>query len=213
MRPSIDSPHSAARAPSTSLMEQTMTNPTGGFGLRPVRRRDGAAWTGALTAVQIAFNNTHVIAKGDPVISLATGFIDLWASGVIRGVFWGCEYLDPVSNYVNWFNAWKAPTLPAGTQVTAYIIDYPDLVFEIRAGSGLQVMQGNVWNNAAIQGMGSPSVAGLSTATLTGIATTASLPLRISGLSQKIGNDNTSPSNLVEVVFNNFELRPGQTGI
>ncbi|HUC64586.1 MAG TPA: hypothetical protein VMA53_04100 [Stellaceae bacterium] len=190
-----------------------MTNPTGGFGLRPVRRRDGAAWTGALTAVQIAFNNTHVIAKGDPVISLATGFIDLWASGVIRGVFWGCEYLDPVSNYVNWFNAWKAPTLPAGTQVTAYIIDDPDLVFEIRAGSGLQVTQGNVWNNAAIQGMGSPSVAGLSTATLTGIATTASLPLRISGLSQKIGNDNTSPSNIVEAIFNNFELRPGQTGI
>jgi hypothetical protein len=53
----------------------------------------------------------------------------------------------------------------------------------------------------------------MSTATLTGIATTATLPLRITGLSQKIGNDNTSTSNVVEVVFNNFELRPGQTGI
>jgi hypothetical protein len=190
-----------------------MTNPTGGYGLRPVRRRDGAAWTGALTAVQLAYNNAHTIAKGDPVISLATGFIDLWSSGVIRGVFWGCEYLDPVNNYVNWFNAWKAPTLAAGTPVTAYIIDDPDLIFEIRAGSGLQVVQGNVWNNAAIQGMASPSASGLSTATLTGIATTATLPLRISGLSQKVGNDNTSPSNIVEVVFNNFELRPGQTGI
>lgn len=190
-----------------------MANPTGGFGLRPVRRRDGAAWTGALTAVQIAFNNAHTIAKGDPVISLGTGFIDVWASGAIRGVFWGCEYLDPVSNTVNWFNAWKAPTLPSGTLVTAYIIDDPDLVFEIRAKSGLQVTQGNVWNNADITGPSAPNVAGMSTATLNSVATTATFPLRIVGLSQKIGNDNTSPSNVVEVAFNNFELRPGQTGI
>ena len=55
-------------------------------------------------------------------------------------------------------------------------------------------MQGNVWNNAALQGVGAPNPAGMSTATLTGIATTASLPLRITGLSQKIGNDNTSVS-------------------
>lgn len=190
-----------------------MSNPTGGFGLRPVRRRDGAAWTGALTAVNIAFNNANTIAKGDPVITLATGFIDKWAAGVIRGVFWGCEYLDPVNNYVNWFNAWKAPVLAAGTTVTAYIIDDPDLIFEIRAGSGLQIVQASVWNNAALQGVGAPNAAGMSTATLTGIATTATLPLRITGLSQKIGNDNTSPSNVAEVAFNNFELRPGQTGI
>ncbi|MGO8915766.1 MAG: hypothetical protein ACLQJR_07655 [Stellaceae bacterium] len=190
-----------------------MSNPTGGYGLRPVRRRDGAAWTGALTAVQLAFNNAHTIAKGDPVVSLSTGFVDLWASGVIRGVFWGCEYLDPVNNYVNWFNAWKAPTLPSTTAVTAYIIDDPDLIFEIRSGAGLQTIQANVWENAAIQGMGAPNAAGMSTATLTGIATTSTLPLRITGLSQKVGNDNTSTSNIVEVVFNNFELRPGQTGI
>lgn len=85
-----------------------MSNPTGGFGLRPVRRRDGAAWTGALSAVQLAYNNAHAIAKGDPVVSLGTGFIDLWASGVIRGVFWGCEYLDPVNNYVP---LWPLPIL------------------------------------------------------------------------------------------------------
>jgi hypothetical protein len=190
-----------------------MANPTGGFGCRPVRRRDGAAWTGALTAVNLAFNNANIIAKGDPVITLATGFIDRWSSGVIRGIFWGCEYLDPVNNYVNWFNAWKAPTLAGGTLVTAYIIDDPDLVFEIRAGAGLNVAQGSVWSNAAFQGVGAPNAAGMSTATLTGIATTNTLPLRITGLSQKIGNDNTSTSNVVEVCFNNFELRPGQTGI
>jgi hypothetical protein len=191
-----------------------MSNPTGGYGLRPVRRRDGAAWTGALTAVQLAFNNPHIIAKGDPLMSLATGFVDVWAAGnPIRGVFWGCEYLDPVNNYVNWFNAWRAPALAAGTTVTAYVIDDPDLIFEIRSGLGLQTVQGNVWNNASIQGLSAPNAAGLSTATLTGIATTATLPLRITGLWQKVGNDNTSASNIAEVVFNNFELRPGQTGI
>jgi hypothetical protein len=191
-----------------------MSNPTGGYGLRPVRRRDGAAWTGALTAVNIAFNSAHIIAKGDPVMSLNTGFVDVWASGnPIRGVFWGCEYLDPTNNYVNWFNAWRAPTLPPGTAVTAYVIDDPDLIFEIRSSIGLQTLQGNVWNNASIQGMSLPNAAGLSTATLTGIATTATLPLRIAGLSQKVGNDNTATANIAEVVFNNFELRPGQTGI
>jgi hypothetical protein len=194
-----------------------MSNPAGGYGLRPVRRRDGAAWTGALTAVQLAYNNAHIIGKGDPVQSLATGFIDLWSAavnnGAIRGVFWGCEYLDPVNNYVNWFNAWKAPTLAASTTVTAYIIDDPDLIFEIRSASGLQTLQSNVWENATFTGVGSPNAAGMSTATLSGIATTATLPLRVTGLSQKIGNDNTSSSNIVEAVFNNFELRPGQTGL
>lgn len=196
-----------------------MSNPTGGYGLRPVRRRDGAQWMGSLTAVQIAFNNAHTFGKGDPVQSLSTGFIDLWSSGVnsgaIRGVFWGCEYLDPVLGYVDWKNAWKAPTLPSTTVVTAYVIDDPDLIFEIRAASGLNVVQGNVWNNATFTGAGSPSAlpAGMSTATLTGVATTNTLPLRITGLSQKVGNDNTSTSNVVEVCFNNFELRPGQTGL
>jgi hypothetical protein len=194
-----------------------MSNPTGGYGLRPVRRRDGAAWTGALTAVNIAFNNAHIIAKGDPVQTLSTGFIDLWSSGVnsgaIRGVFWGCEYLDPVNNYVNWFNAWKAPTLASTVTVTAYVIDDPDLIFEIRSGIGLQTVQGNVWENATFTGAGSPNAAGMSTATLSGIATTSTLPLRITGLSQKVGNDNTSSSNIVEVCFNNFELRTPTAGI
>ncbi len=194
-----------------------MSNPTGGCGLRPVRRRDGAAWTGALTAVQLAYNNAHGIGKGDPVQSLPSGYIDLWSAGVnsgaIRGVFWGCEYLDPVNNYVNWFNAWKAPNLASGTLVTAYVIDDPDLIFEIRAASGLAVPQSDVWQNATFTGAGAPGAAGYSTATLSGVATTATLPLRITGLSQKIGNDNSSTSNLVEVVFNNFELRTPTTGI
>lgn len=194
-----------------------MSNPTGGSGLRPVRRRDGAAWTGQLTAVQLAYNNAHTIGKGDPVQSLSTGFIDLWSSavnsGAIRGVFWGCEYLDPVNNYVNWFNAWKAPSLAAGTLVTAYVIDDPQLIFEIRAASGLNVPQADVWQNATFTGAGSPGAAGYSTATLSGIAATSTLPLRITGLSQKVGNDNTSTSNLVEVVFNNFELSAGVAGI
>lgn len=190
-----------------------MSNPTGGFGLRPARRRDGAAWTGNLTPVQIAYNNSHIINKGDPVISLSSGYIDVWASGAIRGVFWGCEYLDPVNNYVNWFNKWSAPTLASTVVVTAYVIDDPDLIFEIRAKSGLQVTQGNVWSNADINNMSASVTSGLSQATLNSVATTSTFPLRIVGLSQIVGNDNTSSSNIVEVSFNNFELRTGVTGI
>lgn len=197
-----------------------MSNPTGGFGLRPVRRRDGAAWTGQLTAVQIAYNNAHTFGKGDPVQSNSSGFIDLWSSGTnsgaIRGVFWGCEYLDPVLGFIDWKNAWLAPSgLASTTIVTAYIIDDPNLIFQIRATSALQVTQANVWENATFTAAGSPTTLpkGLSTATLSGIATTSTLPLRITGLSQLVGNDNTSTSNIAEVVFNNFELSIGTTGI
>jgi hypothetical protein len=192
-----------------------MANPTVGTGLRPARRRDGAAWTGQLTKANIAFNNANKIGKGDPIISLSSGFIDIWASGAIRGVFWGCEYLDPGTGYINWFNAWNAPAGLAATVVTAYIIDDPDLIFEIRAASGLNVTQGNVWSNATMTGMGTITAlpAGMSSVVLSSVATTSTFPLRIVGRSDKVGNDNTLAQNLVEVSFNNFELRTGVTGI
>lgn len=183
--------------------------------MRPVRRLDGASPNYVLNAVQIAFNNANKIGKGDPVMVNAAGFIDLWTAGnPIAGVFWGCEYLDPVNNYVNWFNAWTAPTLPSTTTVTAYIIADQNLVFAIRADT-IQVTQGNVYNNASISLAGGANVtsAGYSAAKLTAIATTATLPLKIVGLNQTVGNDNTSAGNIAEVVLNNYAFAPNTAGV
>ena len=50
-----------------------MANPTAGFGLRPVRRDDGAAWTGAPVRALIASGVATAQFIGDPVLALGVG--------------------------------------------------------------------------------------------------------------------------------------------
>lgn len=194
-----------------------MANPSAGFGFRPVRRIDGAAPSFQLIPAQIAYNNSNTIAKGDPCIVNSSGQIDIWASGALFGIFWGCEYLDPSLGYVDWKNSWAAPSgLASTTVVTGYVIADPMMVFEVVSPLSSNTLQASVYKNAAATTVGTPSPSGargLSTATISGIATTSTLPFRIVGLSQKIGNNNAANNNIVEVMFNNSQYITGITGV
>lgn len=189
-----------------------MPNVQGPFGLRALRRMDGSAPNYATNAQQIAYNNSNKIARGDLVRLLASGFIDILAPGTTApfGVFDGCEYYDPVQNKKTWSNAWLAPAgLPATTVVTCYIIgEDQHLVFEVQSGTVNPVGQGAVGNNIQIAQQAAPTAAGLSTLYVDQslINTTATLPLRVWGLGQKIGNDNTTVFNTIEVVLNGPQL-------
>lgn len=190
-----------------------MANPTAGFGLREVRRIDGAALSFQVEARRIAYNNTNVMATGDLVKSLTTGYIDAYVAGDTRsaGVFWGCKYLDPNSGKMEWRPMWNAVSGLASTAiVTAYVIIDPNIVFEIRNSSAsAPITVANIGENADIV-VGVPtaspgqSVATLNQATL---AVTATLPLRIVALGQTIGNDNTLGNNIVEVRLNTTDLQ------
>jgi hypothetical protein len=190
-----------------------MANTQGPWGFRPVRRLDGAAPNYQYNPYQLAYNNANTIAKGDPVKLLASGFIDVLAPGVIApfGIFWGCSYIDPNFQRTVWLNAWKAPSLASTVIVTAWVYDDPNLVFEAQSGNSASsgYAQGNVGNNTNFGGQSTPNAGGLSQAYAdqATINTTATLPFRIIGLGQKIGNDNTSPYNTVEVVMNAPQIR------
>lgn len=188
-----------------------MANPTGGFGLRAVRRLDGAALSAQLDEVEIAFNYSGVIAQGDLVEQLSTGFIAQWVNGhstaIAAGVFMGCKYRDPNQGRTVYAPMWNAVSGLASTdKVKALIMRLPNLVFEIRAdGATLPVTVADVGANADIV-VGVPSaLTGQSVALFSQSSinpATATLPLRVVGLGQGVENDNTLKNNIIEVTIN-----------
>ena len=116
-----------------------MANVLAPTGFTPIKRVDGASWTGSQSIRKIASNNSHYFFKGDPVISLSTGYIDVIAAASlpgnaqVAGIFMGCEYLSIAKGYVTW-----SPMFPGGdaaSDVLAYIIDDPMVVFAVQSAN------------------------------------------------------------------------------
>jgi hypothetical protein len=189
-----------------------MANPTGGFGLRPVRRLDGAAPTFQLREVEIAYNYSGVIAKGDIVKWLNTGLIDLYAAAgaQVGGVFMGCKYRDPNIGNMVWRPMWNAVSGLASTEkVIAYILDDPMMVYEVRLNGTTVGATTHIGQTLEVI-VGTPSALNGQSVMLgvsSGLGTTTTLPLRVVGLGQGADNDNTVKNNIIEVVLNT--LTPG----
>ncbi len=165
------------------------------------------------------------MATGDPVISLTSGYIDLYANGgsTIHGVFMGCRYPDPNNNKQTiWRPVWNAVAGLASTDVVvAYITSDPMAVFEIQSGSAGTPLADLSANSDIV--IGTPNtVTGRSGAYLDSThATTATYPLRIIALgggydvssSTALTNyDPTSGYNIVQVMLNSIDIK-STTGI
>lgn len=182
-----------------------MANIQAPWGLRWLRNQLGSAPTAQQTQYQIAYNYGTKIATGD-IVKLTSGYVQSAATTdhPILGVFVGCEYFDNVQQKKVFFPQWATPTLNSTILVYAYIIDDPQAIFEVQAGPG-NVTQANIGSTAKFLGNATPnSLTGQSGLYLdTGnIAATTTYPLMITGLGQRIGNDNTSNFNTVEVKLN-----------
>lgn len=218
-----------------------MANSFSPFGLQPVRRVDGAAWTLQLSTVLIAAANTHSFFRGDLVNVLSTGYIDRLAgssnfavtmAGI--GVFWGMETI-PGSSGSPWNITY--PGVAQTIDTKAQIIMDPNVVFRCQVGTGAApgsaggpLTIASVWQNAPfINGTGN-ALSGQSGGYLdfANIATTNTLPLTIIGLVGNTtsgvnalqgppqgvnGTDVTTAGNVVEVIFNQNLLKVGQTGV
>lgn len=117
-----------------------MSNPTGAFGLRPVRLLNGGSWAQAVMPVYISASYATALYKGDPVIkdneaddADATGYrftvekATVTDGGIIHGVIVGFEPL--VTDLSKQYN-------PASTERIAYMIPSEGVVFEIRGCGG-----------------------------------------------------------------------------
>jgi hypothetical protein len=132
-----------------------MANTFAPNGFSPIRRVDGASWTGNQSKRQIAAANTKYFRKGDPVVSLNTGYIDLMAAGSaanFAGIFTGCEYLSVAKGYITF-----STMFPGGdttTDVTAYVVDDPNVLFAVQtnnsAGGATAAGRSAIGNTAEI---------------------------------------------------------------
>jgi len=195
-----------------------MANSNAPFGLRPVRRLDGAAPNYQTNNYLISTSQTHKIGTGDLVKTDGSyaGYVDYAAATdtPVLGVFAGAEWYDTAVAKKLYMTQWTGSTT-AVSPITCYVYDDPMIVFEVQSGNGGPVTQANVRQNGKISatGVGSPnSTSGISTefldyATIAGGQST--YPLKVIGLSQKVGNDNTSAYNIVEVTLNSTTFHVG----
>ena len=95
------------------------------------------------------------------------------------GVFVGCEYTDPNLNYTLHSSQWPAGTVTA--DAVAYVVDDPDVLFEIQADGAPASTNAVFGQNAPMVQTAPNTTLGVSRVALdvSGVGTDAELPLRI----------------------------------
>lgn len=190
-----------------------MANVSSAFGFKPIRRIDGAAWSGNFTQLKVANADTNALNRGDVVLQVNTGYVSRAAAGntahTIRGVFLGCHYLSSTFGYPIWTNYW--PGSGATGDIDAFIVDDPNVVFEVQASAG-PIAFADIGQNADF--VVNASTTGFSKWTLNSatMGVTATLPFRVIALGNNAvatdnGYDSTTAFNVVEVAWNDMFLR------
>lgn len=169
-----------------------MANTNAPFGLRWLGLTGGsAAPTASSVIARIAYNLSQPIYQGDPVMLLATGYIDQWDSGTavsqLWGTFDGCEYLGADGSWKRG-NRWPGTGVNSGTgDVIAHIIPAimsPPPLFVVQTDA-TGVTQADVGGNFDFDVANGSTYTGLSGFVLNasaGASATATLPMRLVGL-------------------------------
>jgi len=196
-----------------------MANTFAPFGFSQTGGAPGAAPNAEQAEYPISYSDTNKIFSGDPVKITNNGVIAAWTAttGVSQlfGVFVGCKYLSVSQSKVVWSAYWPGADAVEGS-VYGYVVPCspgtaPRFLVQTGNNNGNPATQANVGENYDVD-MGSGStVTGRSGAFLNmnaGTPTTAAtLPFRIIGLYQGVGNgsDTTSQYNWVIVEANTLQ--------
>ena len=184
-----------------------MANNDAAFGMRPSRMIGGGVYTGGQSRYRIAANYGTSIFQGDMVAQVTGGGIEVHADGgtvPIVGVFNGCMYTDPTTSEQVFSNFYPAST--NASDIIAFIIDDPNVVFEIQADDTFPVA--DLFGNFDIvdQSTTGDTRSGRSNMELdvTTGATTTTLPLKAIDISQDPDNNDVATANTnVMVVIQN----------
>lgn len=197
-----------------------MANTNSPFGFRPIRRLDGAAWSSNHTTRKMQIT-AGALNRGDVVQGLADGTVAVSAAGIGHGnvgVFVGCHYLSTALNYPIWSNYWPGSGAAVGTLVDAFIIDDPNVVYEVMANAG-PITLADIGANADL--VVTASTTGFSKWSLGAPNSAAgglNFPWRIVGLGNagvfiQDGYDAASANNIVEVAWNDQQMKGPAQGI
>jgi hypothetical protein len=177
-------------------------------------RMDGGSPTMGNTTRKILSTYNVAIGFGDPVISVASGYIQRATASTVQiaGIFMGCSYLNTAVGRVVWANNW--PGTAQGSDAVAYLNTDPQSLF-IAQSNNTAIAFADIDANIQFV-IGEPnSVTGISTTALdqSTIATTDTLPFRIVGLASDLfttsgpGCDNASAYNRVIVAPNYWDRK------
>jgi len=184
-----------------------MANKDAAFGLRPAHMMGGAPYSGGQSRYRIANNQSGAIFQGDLVKQLTGGTVSRAAAAStvpVVGVFNGCQYTDPTTSEQVFSNYY--PGSVAADDIIAFIVDDPNVVFEVQADDTFPVA--DLFGNFDIvdQSTTGDTRSGRSNMELdvTTGATTTTLPLKAIDISQDPDNDDVASANTnVMVVIQN----------
>jgi hypothetical protein len=184
-----------------------MANKDAAFGLRPAHMMGGAPYSGGQSRYRIANNQSGAIFQGDLVKQLTGGTVSRAAASStvpVVGVFNGCRYTDPTTSEQVFSNYY--PGSVAADDIIAFIVDDPNVVFEVQADDTFPVA--DLFGNFDIvdQSTTGDTRSGRSNMELdvTTGATTTTLPLKAIDISQDPDNDDVANANTnVMVVIQN----------
>lgn len=183
-----------------------MANANAPTGFRHVGSLSGGAYTMQYSVTTIASNYSTKIYDGDVVVRVAGGGIEKAApgTGVIAGVFWGCQYVSVATGDTRFSRMWPGADAVSGT-VKAWIIDDPFAIFEVQATSG-PITAADVGANVQFAAGTGNDFTQMSGASVGSPDVTTTLPFRVVSVNV-FGSDVASAYNRVQVVFNNQAFR------
>jgi len=183
-----------------------MANKDAAFGMKPVRMIGGAPYTGGQSRYRIAANYGTSIFQGDMVAQVTGGTVEVHADGgtvPVVGVFNGVQYTDPTSGEQVFSNYYPAST--NASDIIAFIIDDPDVVYEVQADDTFPVTDlfGNFDIVYTSAGSTLTGISGAELDVTTG-ATATTLPIKAIDISEDPNNSDTGAANTnVLVVIQN----------
>ena len=201
-----------------------MANINGSFGLRPLKQLGQSANTTGATEYRIAYDNSNVLYRGQPVIPTADGVIDDLQAATggtvsIVGVFWGCEYVSSTTGKTTWSNYWPGSGADSNHPVKAFVYDDPNQLFVIATGNNSgaateALVRADVFANVQMaDGNSGSTTTGISSATanLSTANTTNTFPLRIVGVEDDPANADFTATGigLIVRINNHFNAPTG----
>lgn len=177
-------------------------------GLRPVKHINGSPWNGQVNRYVVLASDATALFQGD-LVKLAATTDATGTQGITKFVA-GTDSAAVgvvVGFSINPINLNSPQYRPASTLMFVLVADSPDTVYEIQ--SAVAPTPTDLNSNAQVQDAGGSTVTGMSGETVASYATTATLPLKVMGASQKVDNDITSANYKVLVTINNHQYNGG----
>jgi hypothetical protein len=201
-----------------------MANQETAYGLRPIGLVGSGANSTGVTQYEIASNNTNAIYQYSIVVPLAAGVIDQagdTAGGTTQalGVLMGVEYQDSVQKKPVFINYWPGSgsvSVDTNYPVKAFVADNPNQLFKVASDASLTdraTALATVFANASLgtsARTGSTDTGSASGAlSVSSVATTATLPLRIVGILDDEANSDYTAAGIPMIVRLNAHFNAG----